>query len=195
MGAFKPLLPLGHTTVIGQGVETLQQAGAQTICVVTGREAERLAAFLKPMGVECVNNADFAVTDMFCSARMGMKMLEGRVDAFFFLPGDVPLFSLETLKAMLEILERTACDVVQPACGGRRGHPILIRGAKIPELVSYGGDGGLRSAIASCCRTEQMETEDRGVLLDADTPQDYEILLQYQKENCNAIERKKRNVL
>ena len=42
MGAFKPLLPFGETTVIRRCIQNLRQAGVEDIVVVLGHRAEEL---------------------------------------------------------------------------------------------------------------------------------------------------------
>ncbi len=180
MGAFKPLLPLGGGTVIGRAAGTLRGFGACPIVAVTGREATRLTNYLQPLGVECVHNPDFAATDMFRSACIGMAALRGRVDGFFFLPGDAPLFSAETLGAMLRRMQASGCGVVRPMYGGRCGHPILIDAAHIPALLAFDGEGGMRGALDSLgCRIDRLEVDDPGLVYDADTPEDYERLVHF----------------
>lgn len=183
MGAFKPLLPLGDTTVIGRAVGTLRDFGASPVVAVTGREASRLAAYLRPLGVECVHNPAYAQTDMFCSARLGLTALRGRVDAFFFLPGDAPLFSAGTLRALQAHWLAAGCGIVRPAYQGRSGHPILIDSAWIPALLSFTGEGGMRGALAAAgCAAGRLELDDPGLTLDADTPADYERLVRLAAE-------------
>ena len=43
MGAFKPLLPFGKTTVLQSCINYLEAAGVEEIVVVTGHRAEDLA--------------------------------------------------------------------------------------------------------------------------------------------------------
>lgn len=174
MGEFKPLLPLGNTTIIGHVVDTLQAFGASPIIVVTGREAETLKASLSSRRVECVHNPDFASTDMFRSACLGFEAVGGRADSIFFLPVDSPLFSPQCLQALCDRMQQTACGVARPAFGGRCGHPILLDTKLLPALCAFRGDGGLRRAIEQTgCTDEWVAVSEPAMLLDADTPEDY----------------------
>ena len=197
MGALKPLLPLGDTTVIGYAVRTLKQAGVSRIITVTGRDAKRLWMHLIPMGVECVHNPDFETTDMFRSACMGMERLKESGERFFFLPADCPLFTGQTLRTMAAYMDRTGCGMAQPLCGGRKGHPILISGALLPAILSYQGTDGMRGAvraldIPSFC----VPVSDEGVTMDADTPEDYHRLLNFYENRLRdtAAASEKRNL-
>ena len=44
MGAFKPLLPFGETTVIHSCIDNLREAGVEDIVFVLGHRAEELQA-------------------------------------------------------------------------------------------------------------------------------------------------------
>lgn len=180
MGAFKPMLPLGDTTVIGRSVQTLLNCGVSPVVVVTGRESERLTAYLEPFGAECICNERFAETDMFYSACMGMHRLLDRTDRFYFLPADSPLFSKETLSALNKRMDEGDCDVIRPCFKGRGGHPILINSAKLHALLAFSGDGGMRRAFEFAeCREIKLECGDIGITMDADTPEDYKRMLEY----------------
>ncbi|MDF2874967.1 MAG: metal dependent phosphohydrolase, partial [Sporomusa sp.] len=54
MGAFKPLLPFGESSVIETVVNTFRQAGVADIRVVVGWQAERLRPVLDQLQVTVV---------------------------------------------------------------------------------------------------------------------------------------------
>lgn len=176
MGGFKPLLPLGDSTIIETVIGKLSQGGVSEIVVVTGRESDKLQSHLFRSGIRFVENREYASTDMFHSAKMGLSTIAGRAEKTFFMPADIPLFHFSTLVKMNDCLDETEADIVIPTHGGRRGHPILIRNSLIPKLISYGGQGGLRGAITLCGSVVSVEVGDRGILLDADTPEDYALI-------------------
>ncbi|MDR2180452.1 MAG: NTP transferase domain-containing protein [Synergistaceae bacterium] len=166
MGEFKPLLPFRGSTVAETVVSTLRSAGAESVVVVTGREAKRLEAVLGP-GIEYVHNASYASTSMFVSASLGLAEARHRADRIFFTPADVPLFTRETL---LRLLKSDARAVV-PTHFGSPGHPVLLSSFVVPEILDH-PEGTLREALAAC-GTEYVEVPDLGVLIDVDTPADY----------------------
>jgi len=169
MGALKPLLPLGDSTLLRRCAETFCALGCAPVVVVLGRERARVAASLAGLDVERVFNPDYASCQMLDSVRLGLARLEGRCERFFFTPGDVPLFLPETLKALLA--EENVPLV--PVHDGQRGHPVLLPAALIPAIRAYGGPGGLRGALEGLGGLRETPVDDPGVLLDADTPEDY----------------------
>jgi len=180
MKSFKPLLQLGGSTVIRTAIETLQSAGVSPIVVVTGREADSLQRHLQPLSVHCIYNDDFATTDMFHSAKMGMKHIQPLCDRFFFLPADVPLFSKRSLLTMMGYSDYADCQFLLPSYKGQEGHPVLIDQKLIKELLLYAGDGGLKGALEHLnCQKEVLDLPDAGTTMDADKPEEYQQLKRY----------------
>ncbi|MCL1914914.1 MAG: nucleotidyltransferase family protein [Eubacteriaceae bacterium] len=178
MGSFKPMLPLGSSTIIETVINKLIGAGTCELVVVVGREADRLRSHLdRYEKIRYIENRDFASTDMFYSAKMGMDALSRTTEIHFFLPCDIPLFKPDTLEKMIYCYEETGAGIVTPVHGGKSGHPILIKRSMVADLLAYNGNDGLRGAIRnSGVKVETVEVDDIGVLLDADTPQDYEMI-------------------
>lgn len=176
MGEFKPLLPLRNKTLIENSVESVLLGGARTATVVTGFHADQVEALLqRSFGdrVRFVRNEAYAVTDMMRSVQIGAAALP-ECDAFFLLPGDMPLVSQSTFEILLTQRERTKAPVVFPTLRGRRQHPPLIDAALIPAILSYDGENGLRGLWK---RYEDdlvtVPVDDEGVWIDIDTPMDY----------------------
>lgn len=186
MKAFKPLLALGGSTIIGTAVDTLRSAGIGPIVVITGNGAEKLEPYLGAAGVTCLYNARYETTDMFASARIGMDYMRDRCDRMFFLPGDVPLFSRQSLERMMDDMDCSRCEIIMPVHAGVTGHPILIASRAIPSLLRYKGGNGLKGAIDGFeGGKETIELDDIGMTMDADWPEDYEKLKEYDRRRAH----------
>jgi len=183
MKSFKPMLALGDSTIIRTAVAGLRAGGVSIIEVVIGHRAAELREHLAGPAVDFLCNPDYETTDMFRSAGIGLSYMKDKAERLFFLPADVPLFDARTLGLMIERMEETGSPVVIPAHDGRKGHPILIDNRAIPEILAYGGHGGLKGAIAGLGEKAAIaEVDDPGVILDADGPEDYRRLLLYAAE-------------
>lgn len=177
MGGFKPMLKIGSITVIRRVIQTMRQAGADPVVLVTGRQAELLESHVSDLGVFCLYNPLYASTQMLDSIKIGLRYLQGKCDRILLTPVDVPLFSAETARKLLVDCQAA---VAAPLCNGRKGHPLMLSAEIVPFIEGYDGPGGLAGALgASGCPMNLVETEDEGVLLDIDTPDDYEKLLKY----------------
>lgn len=177
MRDFKPLLCLGGSTVIHSTIKALRAAGADTIIVVTGYQSVVLERRLKTDSVIFVKNERYAQSDMLASLKMGLAALPDDSNQVFVTPADVPLVSAETLQKMMN----TPGEVVRPTYQGRGGHPLLLRGRAVERTLNWEGPNGLKGLLGShTVEVVSVDTQDPGILMDADTPQDYKALLRYQ---------------
>jgi len=174
MGNFKPMLPMGSCSIAQRIIANFQEAGVSPVVVVTGFRADELERHLAGEGVIFVRNPAYRDTQMLDSAKIGFSRVLRECGRTFFTPVDIPLFTLDTVTALMN----ANAQIVKPVCGGTEGHPILLSNGILPRIISYTGDGGLRGAIDSCgADCEMIEVADEGILKDADTPDDYDRLL------------------
>lgn len=89
-------------------------------------------------------------------------------------PVDIPLITPLTIKKILGAYPVCKAGVIYPCFNGKRGHPPLISSANIARILSWHGDGGLRSLLRQWeHEAVDIEVDDQGVLIDMDTPEDY----------------------
>lgn len=176
MGQFKPMLSIGSITVAQRVVATLTQAGVGKIVMVTGCNATALERHLSGNGIIFLRNEDYATTQMFDSVKIGLRYLQDKCDRILFTPVDVPLFTAQTVRALMASGAPLAC----PECQGQQGHPILISAGLIPEILADCGSQGLRGALERCsAQIVPVPVNDPGTLHDADTPADFSALVDY----------------
>ena len=179
MGDFKPLLNIGSISIAQRVVATFQQAGVDKIVMITGYNATLLERHLSGNGIVFLRNENYQTTQMFDSVCIGLSYLRDKCDRVLFTPVDIPLFTAATVRALLERYEPLAC----PAVDGETGHPTMISASLFDRILSDPGDRGLRGALERCgAAMTPIPVEDRGVLHDADTPEDYKALLKYHNE-------------
>ena len=77
MGDFKPMLNIGSISIAQRIVATFHQAGVNKIVVVTGYNAAQLERHLSNSGLIFLRNEAYATTQMFDSAKIGLR---GRTD-------------------------------------------------------------------------------------------------------------------
>ncbi len=176
MGDFKPMLNIGSISIAKRIVASFHQAGIFKIVVITGYKAETLEHHLSNEGLIFLRNENYAETDMVDSARIGLAYLQDKCDRILFTPVDIPLFTSDTVSKLMD----SDSDLAVPVCDGVKGHPILISSKLIPTILADSGEGGLRGALERCpVPLKTVPVEDRGILHDADTPDDYRALLEY----------------
>jgi CTP:molybdopterin cytidylyltransferase MocA len=208
MGEFKPLLTLNGFTLIRLAVQSAVDGGVSQVCVITGREAERVREALansdegankdaNPYGgdTECqpllsfVHNPDFATTDMLYSLKLGLHTLleterqesgEAPVDAIFVSPADVAAVEPRSFGQLRERAVHSDAVVFQPSFHGKKGHPLLVRRPCFEAILSFDGAGGLREALKPFS-AECVELADEGITLDADEAADFKRLSAYAR--------------
>ncbi len=120
--------------------------------------------------------------------------------AVFVLPGDMPGVSPRTFAALQQAFLRQETEETgggsafetdkgqairkqlhsSPVCNtaqvfvstyqGKRGHPLLVDSVCFDALLSFAEEGGLKQALQQFT-WQEVEVNDPGILLDADTPQ------------------------
>ncbi|MDN5352080.1 MAG: molybdenum cofactor cytidylyltransferase [Clostridiales bacterium] len=162
---FLPLKKIGSISAIERIIYTFRQAGVEQIVIVTGNQAELIEKHLSGTGVVFIRNEKYAETEMLDSAKIGLEYVQ-KCDRVFFTPADVPLFSVQTLKALLEC----GANVCIPMYNGREGHPLLISSDLIDGILNYSGNLGMRGAVFSTSMlVSAVSVDDRGILLDIDS--------------------------
>ena len=176
MGEFKPMLSIGRISIAERVVATLQQSGVTEIVMVTGYNAPVLERHLANHGVVFLRNEHYDTTTMFDSACLGLRYIKDKCDRVLFTPVDIPLFTSSTVRALLA----SDAALAVPVCDGEAGHPTLLACSLIDGILADSGEGGLRGALSRCgTPIVSVPVEDKGILHDADTPEDYAELLRY----------------
>jgi len=176
MGAFKPLLPFGPATVIERVIATVRESGIEIIRVVVGWGADRLIPVLERCNVPWVRTERIG-DGMYASVQAGVRSLPPDAAAFFLLPGDMPLVRPATLICLMGEWDARPGGILYPWYAAKRGHPPLIGRACIPEILAEAPPGGLRELLRRHDGdAREIEVADPGILIDLDTPADYERL-------------------
>lgn len=147
MGDFKPLMPLRGKTLIENSIDSLLLCGIDPIVVVLGHRGRDMEAILRSryLGdtLTLAYNNDFATTDMLTSVKIGLAAMP-ECDAFFLLPGDMPVVAKETFLAVYRAMPENTPAIAFPTLEGYRKHPPLIDSRFIPDILRYDGAEGLR---------------------------------------------------
>ncbi len=175
MGAFKPLLPFGHQTVITQCIDSLRNAGVEDIVVVVGHLADELRAHLSNAEVRFAVNPD-PDTPMGVSIACGIMQLRADARAVLIALVDHPAVSSETIKAIIAEWQ-AGRRLVQPEHDGRGGHPVLIDLSFREELLNLDAGAGLRGFFeAHRQNVRRLAVDSPYVARDMDTWEDYQRL-------------------
>jgi len=174
MGRPKLTLPWGRTTVIGQVVSTLRQAGVEEIVAVTGGDRAAVEAALRGLPVRTVFNPRYADGEMSRSVQVGLRALPSEVEAALIVLGDHPQMQAEVVRAVVAAWQRTKALLVFPSYAQRRGHPWILGRSLWPEALALRPPLTLRDLVAAhAADAEYVPVDTDSVLRDLDTPEDY----------------------
>jgi len=177
MGTPKMLLPWGQTTVLGQVVATIAQAGIAEIVIVTGgarqaveAEADRLS---NEFVLRCVHNPQSEAGDMLSSLQCGLASLSPHVESALIGLGDQPQLSLAATLAVISTYELSPVQLIVPSYHMHRGHPWLVQRSLWDELLAWGPPLTLRDFLNAHAGDISYVDADQTILKDLDTPADY----------------------
>lgn len=185
MNDFKPLMNIGRYSIIETTIMNYKSIGIDDIVIVTGYRANDIEEKLKNYSLHFVNNKNYMNTQMFDSVCLGLKHLIDKVDLIFVTPSDSPFVQAFTLKRMIEEMQNNTLNFIQPSYMCEDGHPLLVSNECAKIILGHDGSMGLKGAISKItCNYKNMFFADPGIILDADTKEDYIKLLHYN-ENKN----------
>ncbi|MCS7009769.1 MAG: nucleotidyltransferase family protein [Anaerolineales bacterium] len=175
MGAPKLLLPWGKTTVLGQVLITLQEAGLTRILVVVGAYQEQVRAEALAHGASTVFNPDYAEGEMLSSLQVGLRSLAPETRAALICLGDQPQIRSETIRLLCRAFQNSGSLLVIPTYQHRRGHPWLIARPLWQEALALTRETTPRHLLEKYSDQIQYVLADASVLQDLDTPEDYHL--------------------
>jgi molybdenum cofactor cytidylyltransferase len=172
MGAFKPLLPFGQTTVIEACINYLSAGGAEPIVVVVGHNAQQIREHLKNTSVLFALNPDPS-SEMGESIRCGVQMLPESISATLIALVDHPAIPPDVVKTLIDEWRRNA-QLIIPTWQGRGGHPVLVDLRWRHELETLDPAAGLKSFFQSHAdAVRRVPVGSEYVARDMDTWDDY----------------------
>jgi molybdenum cofactor cytidylyltransferase len=179
MGAFKPLLPFGPTTIIETCIENLHGGGVETVIVVLGQgpRAEDLRQHLKNARISFAINPD-PQSEMSASIACGVRELPEGTRAVIINPVDHAAVPGEVVELLISQWKKGA-RLVKPTWKKRGGHPVLVDLGFRDELLSLNPDGGLKAFFSiHQAQVKRVPVNSNYIARDMDTWDDYRALHQ-----------------
>ncbi len=176
MGSPKALLSVGEKTFIEQIVSSLKKTKVGQIVVVLGHNADRLKPKIEPLLVTLVLNPDYSKGQLSSlgAAIRSLQTDSAQVDGVLVHLVDHPFIDSALVDKMIDRFFESKKLIVIPTYKGKRGHPVLLSSALFPELLAAPLDQGAKVVVrAHPDETLELETEDQGVVIDVDTPEEY----------------------
>jgi molybdenum cofactor cytidylyltransferase len=183
MGRPKLSLPLGGSTVLQVVIETVRRAGVEHVLVIVGPHVPELAPLAQAAGSQ-VLLLPHETPDMRATIKQGLNWIEEQFhprpdDAWLLIPADHPTLDENVVRQLFQARrEHAECSIFVPTFQGKRGHPTLI-GWQYASAISLMPPGSGLNAYLRQQTSEifELAVASRNVLIDLDTPEDYQRLL------------------
>lgn len=176
MGAFKPLLPFGSSTVIQSCLDNLKAGGVDNVTVVVGHRAHELKAALAELDyVHFVINPDPS-SEMGASIERGVASLPDDTQAVLIALTDQPAIPGAVIRQIVDAW-RAGAKLVIPEFDGNGGHPALVSLDYREELLRLDPKQGLKGFFdAHKDRVVRLRVNSSYIARDLDTWDDYHAL-------------------
>ncbi len=178
MGQPKALLPIDGVRFIERIVAALKSSGVANIVVVLGHNAEEMRRKVEDLPVTIIINPEYKKGQL-SSLQAAIHHLDSfpvsdSVEGMLVHLVDHPYLDPRLVKLMIDRFHDTKKLIVVPRFQGRRGHPVIFARALFSELLAAPVDQGAKTVVhAHRDETLEIDTEDKGVLIDIDTPEEY----------------------
>ncbi len=177
MGQSKALLRIGKESFIRRIAELYRVTSFRTVVVVTRPNATEIRQELDGMGCTFVENKNFAEGQL-SSIIAGLGEVEALGGTAAILhPVDHPVVTADVIKDLVAAFDRNRSLIIVPRFEGKRGHPIIVSSKLFREFKEARPDIGGREVVwRHSTDLTEVDVEDQGILIDIDTPQNYDDL-------------------
>jgi molybdenum cofactor cytidylyltransferase len=173
MGEPKALLHWGGVTLLRWEIDELMRSQVDEIVVVTGADAEAIRRSLGEGARYVVFNQRWPqgrATSLATGARTLTEAGRRAPEAVVVMNVDQPTRA-GIVDRLLDALRRGGAEAVQPSYRGKAGHPVVVRGALLPELAAATEAGlGLRGVLEKHPPLLVEMDDEPVVRIDLDTP-------------------------
>ncbi|MBE7492497.1 MAG: nucleotidyltransferase family protein [Planctomycetes bacterium] len=180
MGRPKALLDWRGKPLIEHVLATARQGGCAGSLVVLGRDAEAIMAGADLGDATVLVNPDPA-RGQISSIRLGMENLDFSTDCCLVWPVDCPLVRPGDVRALIDAYARwrgALMRIFMPVYQGRRGHPMLVDIGFRQPFMELPPDATARKVLDdNPTQVKEVPTDNPGVLVDMDTPEEYRAAL------------------
>jgi molybdenum cofactor cytidylyltransferase len=179
MGRPKALLPIDGVRFIEKIVTALKSTRVGEIIVVLGHNAVEMQQKVADLQIKIVVNPEYKQGQL-SSLVAAIRSIESgenhdQVDGILVHLVDHPYINVDLVNLMIERFYETRKLIVVPRYRGHRGHPVIFSSALFPELLGAPLDQGAKTVVrAHRDQTLEIDTDDAGVTVDIDTPEEYQ---------------------
>ncbi len=176
MGKNKLLLPFRGKPILQHVIDAALQSSLSPLILVLGSDSDAIRSNVDLRNISVIENKDFSC-GYGSSLQVGLRALSDSCAGAMFLLGDQPLLTAQTIEALLLAFQKEPERWVAPSWNGQRGNPVITPASWFDRIFALKGDTGPREHLKEpSARLKLVDVDDRGVVFDIDSPEDYERL-------------------
>jgi len=175
MGRPKLSLEIRGKTILEHALAPVAEAGIRDVVIVFSAENEKLKD-LVPRGYRVVINRH-SKEGISTSLKAGLSAVDPRSQGILFALGDQPFVGSGVYKDLIQYHRGHLPLITCPVYEGKRGNPVIFDRRLWPALMKIKGDEGGKQIMAGVDPKDigQVKVDGDGVLIDIDTPEEYEM--------------------
>jgi molybdenum cofactor cytidylyltransferase len=168
-------------TVLDMILDSCLNSKLDKIVIVVGyqrklvEESIEEAIDLADTPVKIIYNEEYQMGGMSSSVIKGLELIND-VKAVVITPADIPFISSTVIDKIIDRFHIDNPKIIVPTYKDRKGHPILLNSALIPEARTISSEKQGLKEITRKYRNETvfLPTQEKGILRDIDSPKDLE---------------------
>ncbi|MBM7650631.1 nucleotidyltransferase family protein [Neobacillus cucumis] len=186
MGEFKPLLPIEGKPMLEIVLTKVLSFPFKAVLAVVGYKADELreAIHVQDDRFNWIINEHFLV-GLSSSIKAAIDSFHNESSGILVFLGDQPLLKTSTIDQILKVIIEKGLaqskSIVQPTFNGTPGHPVFISAPMIPYLKTINGDQGAKPIFKYADQHIYLPIDDEGAIIDVDTKQDYQNIVNHSK--------------
>jgi len=170
------LLTFRGKPILQHVIDTAQQTSLSPVILVLGANSDTVRSQIDSGTSLVVENPGFAC-GYGSSLQVGLKKLSKSCAGAMFLLGDQPLLTTQTIEKLITAFQKEPERWVAPSWKGQRGNPVITPASWFDKIFALKGDAGPREHLKDpAANLKLINVDDRGIVFDIDTPEDYEHL-------------------
>lgn len=180
MGKPKALLDWDGRPLIEHILDTAREAGCARQFVIVGNDGPAIRDGANLEGAFVLENSQ-PDRGQISSIQLGMGHLDFSTDCCVIWPVDCPMIEPGDVRALIESYAASRASLMRmfmPTYQGERGHPLLVDiGFRQPFIDLPAGETARKVIEDNHTQVKEVPTDNPGVLVDVDTPEQYESAL------------------
>lgn len=169
----KLLLPVDGEAMVLGALRAAYGCGADLLCLLTGHERESILTLAGPFNFTEAYNPDFML-GQDKSIAVGLEKLQRSNRSVLVMLADQPRLSAALLSELILAHRQDGGHrALVPTYRGQWGTPRILPAVLVSQAVLAGGGLSMRKVLSESANVQLYEVDDRAVVVDIDTPDDY----------------------